>query len=979
MGNRRLAWAVVACLTGSLAIGVGCRGESASSHEGAPSTSETEVDVSAGKTASRLFSEVADAFRVREGLGAPTAMLTGSPIERFTTDGSVVHAVPLPTHRREPSMRVALPRTADGAMSIESAGVSVSVKPQGFAASPLDWSNKVAVYADVAEGVHAFRRVDRAGVEDFYRVESPRDTLTFRADVTLEHVAGLRLVGGTLELLDAGGAPRLRVPAPHLVDAHGALRMGAITVEGCAYDANVQAPWGRPVTAPGATSCVVSAQIDGRGLAYPVLVDPAWVGTFNTTEVLAYHHMLVLPAGSDAGKVLSVGGLGDAGAAPQTELFDPGSNSWASAGLPNGDTIAFGPGSNAVVLSDGTVILAGGLPSTSTFGVNARASALRRSPTGVWSPAGTFTVGRAWFAMQVVTVAGKEQVIVAGGQNQGSLSTTAEPLATAELYDPSVNAWRSAGTMSIGHTLAGSAKLASGKVLVAGGSTSDTTTTSAVAEIYDPSVGSTGAWTTTGALTTARQYPIVVALAGGGAFIGGGFDSTTSRDLQSAEYYDGTGFTALTAKMTEGRTYGAGVLLEDGRVLLTGGQTYDTSAFSSSPNNSADLFVPGADPKTGTIIGTTSMAYSRRYHALASIPGKGALVTGGDTGSGQTSDSELYDTTLGGACGASCPTGNCTEGVCCVSASCPEGQSCATPGHEGVCTKPQGAACGSASECATGHCVEGVCCDTACSGQCKSCAATGSVGTCKAATPGTDPGNKCRTSGFGDPICGAKCDATGSCFLYPPTTTLCGASAVDSGTDGGIFCSQNTCDGFGGCTTTTNNCGLTCTTSVTCDETTRTCTASSGGVKAGFCVIDSNCWVYGDINPKDACEKCDPPTSATSWLRFCGDGGPIDTGVDTGTDTGSVTDTRPDTKADTGTPDTGKADTGSAADTSATSDTGSVADASAPADTGGSVDDLPSKSACSCHTPGDAGATSGGATLAALLAVGAVFARRRRG
>jgi MYXO-CTERM domain-containing protein len=159
---------------------------------------------------------------------------------------------------------------------------------------------------------------------------------------------------------------------------------------------------------------------------------------------------------------------------------------------------------------------------------------------------------------------------------------------------------------------------------------------------------------------------------------------------------------------------------------------------------------------------------------------------------------------------------------------------------------------------------------------------------------------------------------------------------------------------------------LTCTTTVTCDEATKTCTPSSSGIKAGYCVIDNNCWTYGDLDPTDSthCRNCNPPVSKTSWFDSC-----AETGTDSGSDT-SVVDSGSDTKVDAGA-DT-KADTHDAAPI----DSGITVDSSVGADSG--AGDLPETSTCSCRTPGDGASGSTSGMLVAFAGLGLIVARRRR-
>lgn len=960
--NRRLSFGIIALLLTS-----GCsRAENpgVAAHSG-ESVAELESFEPMSAVAADSAAERARLIVAKGIDGKTRPALPAANVIHYRANANIVEAIPSGPRAQLNPLTVRLPRVATDALTVRTDGMHIEVKPKGFASSTLEFSDRMAVYREVQPKTDAFRVVNELGVEDFYYVADARDQLSFSYDVTLNNVAGLRLVADTLEFLDTAGTPQLRVPAPIATDTQGRQRVGQLRVAGCAYDTNAIGPWGRPVTAPGAARCTVTAIVDGRGLFFPVLMDPAWQPADNAKRSHAYHKMVYLTAGADRDKVLLLGGTGSD--ALVTELFDPTTKKWAtSSSLPTSTSVSgFGAGTNAVQLANGSVFIAGGFGlSSGTTGTAHSGTALRDPATGTWTMKATMDTIRAWHVMVRTTVDSTPGILVAGGQRALSLSSTSKPLGSTQFYDPATDSWLTLPSLLTARTKARAVVLTDGRILIAGGETYTTSNiVTNTAEIFTPS---SKTWTATGTMTSPRTQAELVALPGGKAVIAGGapYYSPSSTAMymphDTLEVFDGSAWTTLTSKLSLGRWQMSSALTPDGKVLFSGGQYYES--FTSLETAAADLFVPGSDPTKGTVVGAGTMVNKRTLHASVTLPTLGVLVAGGLIDSSETTLSELFDTRIGGACPTtgSCPSGtNCIEGVCCAFAgtACPTGQTCKAPSREGVCTKPNGSVCGGNNECASGYCVGGFCCESACTGTCNSCDATGKC-------IKTPAGKLCQ----GQPECGRTCDAAGVCsFTYIPAGTKCGASASDAGT--GSFCTTYACGTFGSCLSTTNNCGLTCTTSVTCNEATKTCTPIATGIKAGFCVIAANCYSYGDINPKDSCQVCDPPTSKTAWSTAisCMDGS-VDTGVE---DTGAVEDTGSTTEDTGGGDDTGSPgdDTGTAGD-----DTGASAeDASADAAIGA---DLPEASTCGCRTPG--GDNTAGGALAALGIALAVAARRRR-
>jgi hypothetical protein len=176
------------------------------------------------------------------------------------------------------------------------------------------------------------------------------------------------------------------------------------------------------------------------------------------------------------------------------------------------------------------------------------------------------------------------KVLIAGGTNENFVGTKA-----AEIYDPHTRVFSSTANMSIprsGHT---ATVLANGKVLIAGGIESGSQPFSRVAtakaEIYDPG---TGSFSPTSNMTAARAGHTATLLATGLVLIAGG------SDLPTAELYDpATGTFSRTGDMGQPRGSHTATLLPNGTVLITGGanstaELYDPSTGSFSPTGAME-------------------------------------------------------------------------------------------------------------------------------------------------------------------------------------------------------------------------------------------------------------------------------------------------------------------------------------------------------------------------------------------------------
>jgi len=108
--------------------------------------------------------------------------------------------------------------------------------------------------------------------------------------------------------------------------------------------------------------------------------------------------------------------------------------------------------------------------------------------------------------------------------------------------------------------------------------------------------------------------------------------------LASAEVYDpSNGSFSLTGNMTTPRYRHTATLLNDGHVLIVGGESSGTGP--PSPLASAEVY----DPATGTFAATSSMSTSRYFRTATMLPSGKVLVAGGYSGNLFLSTAELYD------------------------------------------------------------------------------------------------------------------------------------------------------------------------------------------------------------------------------------------------------------------------------------------------------------------------------------------------
>jgi hypothetical protein len=220
----------------------------------------------------------------------------------------------------------------------------------------------------------------------------------------------------------------------------------------------------------------------------------------------------------------------------------------------------------------------------------------------------------------------------------------------SERFDPGSGTFASGPTLIAARQQHTATRLQTGAVLVAGGNNS--TGFLATTELFDPA---TNSFQSSGSMAQARRQHTATLLSGGKVLIAGGFaiDATGNKSLFTAELYDPAGgMFASAGTMSTARTGHTASLLDDGKVLIAGGNVPCTPTLCGTVLNAfatAELY----DPATNVFSGTGSMATARFQHTATVLPSGLVVISGGETvdaGNSQyipTASIEIYDPATG--------------------------------------------------------------------------------------------------------------------------------------------------------------------------------------------------------------------------------------------------------------------------------------------------------------------------------------------
>lgn len=494
------------------------------------------------------------------------------------------------------ALEVAFPDDSRGRLRLraQDSGIAVEAALIGARPSSAETADGYVVYRGGGpEASTLLHRPTEQGAEDYLAFDHRPASESVAYDVSVSpEVAGLRLVGNTLEFLDRTGDPKLRVAPPYLVDADGRQVAANLLVDGCDVDTDPAPPWDRAPTPPGAARCTVRVDWQGMGVRYPALLDPAWSDTANMISARYLFPTVKLLDG----KVLVSGGYGTTHVAIRyAEYYNPGTRSWAAASdLPEARAEH-----TATVLSDGRVLVAGGFNASAV----ATSTSWLFSSAGIYSSsAGTMRSARAKHTATLIL--GDSRVLVAGGKDQNGTA-----LSSAELYTPG-SGWSTTGAMLAAQVDHRAIPVGNREVLVVGENNPSAQRYSLASRTWRATTP-LAVPRAAGALTHLIDGRVMYA---GGAITGSGFSGVVEIYRVSDETWERTG------SLWHPHAHGTATLASNGRIFVIGGHLGDVTA-----NSSVEIF----NPTWGTWAPGPSMATARAGHGAVALASGDILVAGG--------------------------------------------------------------------------------------------------------------------------------------------------------------------------------------------------------------------------------------------------------------------------------------------------------------------------------------------------------------
>jgi hypothetical protein len=247
---------------------------------------------------------------------------------------------------------------------------------------------------------------------------------------------------------------------------------------------------------------------------------------------------------------------------------------------------------------------------------------------GAFTTVGSMATAR---ADHTATLLSSGKVLIAGGRG-----TNFQPLAEAELYDPSVRKFAPTGSMITPRYRQSGTLLADGRVLIAGGTQDVNRVPVFTAEIYDLSTGAftaTGDMSSIGGAVSVLSGPVTALLPDGKVFVAATnnaevYDPQRGTFVLIGPYVHASPVSVITV-----------TLLDNGKVLVTGCSGDPCSAGMTEP----------FDPQTGTFGVTAPMPGTSwlEVNTATLLTNGNVLFIGNEENDGIPANAELYDPAAG--------------------------------------------------------------------------------------------------------------------------------------------------------------------------------------------------------------------------------------------------------------------------------------------------------------------------------------------